>query len=241
MTKNRREIQFRDLIIQESEDIIVINKPPFVSTLEDRRSNVNILGLAKTYCPEAQVCHRLDKNTSGLLIIAKHHQEYVRFSSLFENREVVKIYHALVGGRRSIDELEIDAPLYSTSNRTRVDYRIGKPSVTLISTHTVFKKHTLLACMPFTGRMHQIRVHLTSQDMPIIGDAMYGGKDLYLSEIKKNYRESRSKPERPLNTRMLLHAAGLAFPDKNGIQQKFEAPYPHDFEMVLKQLQKNSS
>ncbi|MGE8430323.1 MAG: pseudouridine synthase, partial [Sphingobacterium sp.] len=87
--------KFSELIIHEDENLIVINKPPFIASLDEREGGeVNILRLAKKYHPDAQVCHRLDKETSGILLIAKNPETYRTISIAFEKRKVNKIYHA---------------------------------------------------------------------------------------------------------------------------------------------------
>ncbi len=239
MTNPLKGKQFTDLIVYEDPDFVVINKPPFVSTLEDRNDSQNILNLARQYVQEARVCHRLDKETSGLLVIAKHLDAYRYFSKLLEQRDVHKFYHAIVAGRHEIDEEEIDYPIYTTSSRSRVDTRQGKPSITLIKTLHIYKAHTLLACMPFTGRMHQIRVHLAHVGLPICGDGLYGGDPIYLSEIKRGYKTGKFVEERPLMPRMTLHAQRLIFEAPEGKKMQLEAPYPKDFAATLNQFAKN--
>ncbi len=234
--KNR---SLNDLILHEGSDYVVINKPPFVSTLADRSNPHNILDLARILFPNAKVCHRLDKHTSGILIIAKEEAGYKYFSGLFEEREVTKLYHAVVPGKHNYNELEVDKPIYTTSNKSRIDFHGGKPSLTLLSTLEIYKQHTLLACMPFTGRMHQIRVHLADMDIPIVGDHKYGGKDIFLSQLKRNYSLGRGKEEKPMIQRLALHAAGISFPDQDGETVKIKAPYPKDFSVLLNQLEKN--
>ncbi len=220
---------------------MIINKPPYIATLADRAQDTNILDLARAYIDDPKVCHRLDKETSGILVIAKNLSFYKYFSKLLELREVSKLYHTVVEGRHEFSELEVDKPILVTSNRSRVDIRSGKPSVTLISTIEIFKSHTLLACMPFTGRTHQIRVHLSDLNIPIIGDHFYGGNDLYLSNIKRNYHLGRDKEELPLIQRMALHAAKLSFLLENGEIMQIDAPYPKDFSVLIRQLEKNTS
>ncbi len=88
------KLNLRDLILFEDDDFIVINKPPFIATLEDRVDSVNILTLAREAEPDPQVCHRLDKDTSGVLAIARNPEAYRHLSMQFENREVKKTYHA---------------------------------------------------------------------------------------------------------------------------------------------------
>lgn len=239
MTNPLKGKKFEDMIVYQDEDFIVINKPPFVSTLEDRNDAQNILSLAREYIQEAQVCHRLDKETSGLLVISKHLDAYRYFSKLLEHRDVHKLYHALVAGRHEIDEEELDFPIYTTSTRSRVDSKLGKPSITLIKTLHIYKAHTLMACMPFTGRMHQIRVHLAHVDLPISGDDLYGGEPIYLSQIKRGYKTGKFVEEQPLMPRMSLHAQKLIFEAPGGEKLQLEAPYPKDFAATLNQFAKN--
>ena len=94
--------------------------------------------------------------------------------------------------------------------------------------------------MPFTGRTHQIRVHLSNYGLPIIGDLHYGGKNLFLSEIKTNYKFSKNKKENPLMARLALHAAGIQFEFRNGEIMKLTAPYPKDLQAAIQQLKKNN-
>ena len=92
------KLKFEDLILWEDADYFVLNKPPFVSTLQDRADPTNLLALAKEYSDDAQACHRLDKDTSGAIAFAKNPEAYRHLSMQFEHREVSKIYHAVVDG-----------------------------------------------------------------------------------------------------------------------------------------------
>ncbi len=231
-------LDFSKAIVHEDTDFFIVNKPPGIATLHDHASPINVLELARAYHSSSQVCHRLDKETSGLLVVAKHAEAYRHFANLLTNREVHKLYHALVSGRVELDE-EINAPLYTSSSRSRVDFQQGKPSATLIQTLYIYKAHTLLACMPITGRMHQIRVHLAHIGLPICGDTEYGGKHIYLSSVKKSYKIGKFETEKPLINRLTLHAAGLTFIGLDNKELKLQAPHPRDFEVVLKQLKKN--
>lgn len=241
MHKYIKGLKFEDIILKENDDYVVINKPPYISTLEDRNDPVDILKLAKTYIPDAQVCHRLDKETSGILVIAKNKEAYRHFSILLEKRQVKKVYHAVVDGIHEFDNLEADEPIYSSSNKSKVDFREGKPSLTLFSTVEIYKQHTLLKCFPVTGRLHQIRVHASFHGAPVCGDPDYGGKHIYLSEIKRNYSFSKWREERPLIERVALHAHEIAFQSQNPTKEDIisvEAPYPKDFQVLIKQLGK---
>ncbi|MEP0365903.1 MAG: RNA pseudouridine synthase [Cyclobacteriaceae bacterium] len=240
--KIKGRIKFKDLILFENDNYIVINKPPHLSTLEDRNDSQNILRLAKEYHEEAQVCHRLDKETSGVLVIAKHAEAYRHFAISLEKRQVKKIYHAVLNGIHDFKDLEADQPIYSSNSKSRVDFREGKPSLTLVSTLEHFKKNTLVKCFPVSGRLHQIRVHLAHHEAPIACDPMYGGEWLYLSAIKKKFNLAKDAEEQPLIQRVALHAASISFVDFGEDESaivEVEAPYPKDFEVLIKQLRKN--
>lgn len=224
----------------EDENYVLINKPPFISTLEDRHEPVNILKLAREYVAEAQVCHRLDKDTSGVLAIAKNPEAYRHMSIQFEKRQVVKIYHAVVDGIHQFSETLVDQPILKLDDGVvRISRRDGKPAQTWFSSLVSYRKHTLLECRPVTGRMHQIRIHLSTLDAPITGDETYGGKPFYLSEVKRGFNLKKETEERPIMQRMALHAQGLRFDDLAGVPRAVEAPYPRDFAALIRQLESN--
>ncbi|MDN5215928.1 RluA family pseudouridine synthase [Fulvivirgaceae bacterium BMA12] len=234
------KLKFEELIVFENDNYIVINKPPFVASLDDRNDEVNLLSLAKNYHPLAQLCHRLDKETSGALAIAKSPEAYRSLSIQFEKREVIKEYHAVAEGIHNFKDLKIEAPIFSSGKGTvRIDHYRGKESTTTIDTIKAFRAHTLLACFPHSGRMHQIRVHLAHQQAPIIGDLVYGGHHFYLSSIKRNYHLKKGTEELPLIKRIALHARYLKFKDMTGNDLSVNVEYPKDFSVLLKQLDKN--
>lgn len=228
------------LIIDESEDYIFINKPPFVSTLADRNDTVTILSLVKKHNDDYQICHRLDKETSGVLLVAKNPEAYRNASMQFEHRQVEKIYHAIVDGLHQFKEEEVNLPLHTTSSGyVKISHRKGKNAKTIFNTIDTFKRHSLVSCKPETGRMHQIRVHLASLTASITGDVTYGGQPLYLSTFKRNFIKGKDKEEQPIIKRFALHALSISLMDLNGKVRYVEAPYPKDIEVALKQLQKN--
>lgn len=241
--KYLKGLTLEKLILFENDHYIIINKPPYISTLEDRNDPLNILSLAKAYWPDAQVCHRLDKETSGALAIAKHAEAYRHFSIQLESRQVKKIYHAVVDGLHEFENLEAGEPILSTNSKSRVDYREGKPSFTLVSTVERFKFHTLVKCFPVTGRLHQIRVHMAHHEAPVSCDPLYGGKFIFLSQIKRKFKLAKSEEEeKPLLSRVALHAYSLTFRDfseTEGDIVEIVAPYPKDFDVLLLQLRKN--
>ncbi|WP_462252579.1 RluA family pseudouridine synthase [Ekhidna sp.] len=238
MRKNLNRISFEELIIFENENYTLINKPPFIASLDDRVDNKNLLSLAKELNEEYQICHRLDKETSGIVVFAKNADAYRHFAMQLENREVKKIYHAVIHGLHKFEDFEADEPLHTTSTKSRVDFRSGKPSFTLIGTLELFKKHTLIKCFPVTGRMHQIRAHLAYHEAPIINDPTYGGKAAYLSELKRNFNHKKWEEENAMINRVALHSSQVVFKDINGEVIEGEAEYPKDFSVLLKLLRK---
>lgn len=235
--------KFQDLIIFEDDNLIVINKPPFVASLDNRTGDeVNILRLAKKHYPDAQVCHRLDKDTSGLLLLAKNPETYRLISMEFEHRRVDKIYHAIIGGTHTFSDLKVDLPILNQGNKkVSIDRANGKPAKTVFNSLRYFRHFTLVECKPITGRMHQIRIHLATQRAAIVGDAMYLGKPVYLSQIKKRgFTMSKGEEELPIMKRFALHAHKIHFAIA-GKEYAFEAPYPKDFATLLKLLEKYDS
>ena len=238
LPKKLSKIKFSDLIIKDFDDFTIINKPPFVSSLEDRNDPINILSLARSVDEDYQICHRIDKETSGIIVLAKNPEAYKHFSSQLESRQVKKVYHAVIQELHKCEEFEADEPLYTTTNRSRVEFKLGKPSLTLITTMELFKKHSLIKCFPVTGRMHQIRAHLAHHGAPIVSDLNYGGKESFLSELKRNYNFDRSGHESPMINRVALHAQSIAFKNLNDDIVEVDAAYPKDFSVLLKQLRK---
>lgn len=233
------KLRFADLILYENEDYVAINKPAFISTLDDRNDPVSILSLARGYVADAQVCHRLDKGTSGALIIAKNPDAYRAMSMQFENRKVKKEYHAICDGIHAFRDLPINLPIHITGKGTvKIDHRQGKEAYSEATTLEAYQKHSLISCKPVSGRMHQVRIHLSSMGAPITGDETYGGKPLYLSELKKHYNLKKWEEELPIIKRTALHAKKLSFAVMNGETIDVEAPYPKDFAVAVKQLNK---
>ena len=230
----------REWIVLENDDYLVINKPPYVSTLADRAGAASVLELAKEYFSGCQVCHRLDKETSGALLISKNSEAYKHANSQFAERTVEKTYHAVADGIHELKELKIDKPLHSSASGKVKVSNSGKPSATIVTTLKKYSRHSLVECKPVTGRMHQIRVHMSSIEAPLVADETYGGKQLLLSSIKKKYIPKNEIEERPLMARVALHAYSLKFTGLDGDILSIRCPYPKDFQTVLNQLEKNS-
>ncbi|MFY0593812.1 RluA family pseudouridine synthase [Roseivirga sp.] len=233
------KIKFESLIIHEDDSFLVVNKPPFMASLEDRNDPMNLQKLAKKFSESLSACHRLDKETSGCILFAKDKEAYRHASLQFEHRTIKKLYHAFVNGIHEFRDELVDLPIYALNKGvTKIDYAIGKPAQTTLNTVELFKNHSLVSCVPKTGRMHQIRIHLSKKNAPLINDDMYGGEDLYLSQIKRNYKLKRDTEEQPLIKRFALHANALTF-DSSGEKVTVEAEYPKDLRVLYKQLSIN--
>ncbi len=233
-------MKFADIIIQEHDQYIVINKPSGLSSLSDRAQTHNLLDWGRDYHPDIQLCHRLDKETSGIMLLAKDAEFYRHVALQFQNREVAKVYHALVEGRHLFDNKKVDLPLaMGRRGIAHVGGRSAKESLTWLHTLDQYKAHSLIECKPVTGRTHQIRAHLAHFNAPLIADTSYGGQPFFLSQIKPRFNLKKYSEERPLMSRLALHAKAISFQDLAGEKHSFEAPYPKDFAVMLKQLDKN--
>lgn len=236
------KLNFKDLIIFENDDYIAINKPPYISTLDERAKGefISLLRMAKTYHPDAQVCHRLDKETSGVLLFARNPEAYRHTAIQFEHRQITKVYHAVSVGIHDFKGIQVYLPILALkTGLVKIDRTEGKEAETIFDTIAVYKAHTLIECLPITGRMHQIRIHLSCLKAPIVNDMDYGGKPIFLSEIKRDFRLKKDTDELPLISRVALHARALNFELMDGNRVTVEAPYPKDIRALVTQLERN--
>ncbi len=235
-------------VIHQDAHIVVLNKAPGLLVAQDRwdpdAPRLDAIASA-TLCGEGErlyAVHRIDKDTSGLIVYAKTEEAHRALSMSFERREVDKTYHALVHGRPAWDETEVDIPLRADADvqhRTVRDRREGKPSVTVFRNIGPCGPFSWIEARPLTGRTHQIRAHLLLSGLTIACDPLYGdGQPLYLSKIKRSWRGD-SYEERPILARLALHAWRISFAHPvSGGRVSFEAPYPKDLDTTRKQLAK---
>jgi 23S rRNA pseudouridine955/2504/2580 synthase len=158
----------------------------------------------------------------------------------FEHRQVGKIYHAVVGGIHHFEGILVNLPILPLKTGVvKIDRAEGKEAETLFNTLEVYKAHTLLECMPFSGRMHQIRIHLQCLKAPIVMDHLYGGPEIFLSQFKRKFKIARDTEEKTLIQRVALHARALNFEGMKGERIQVEAPYPKDMAALIRQLELN--
>ncbi len=235
-------------VVYQDEHIVVLNKASGLLVAADRWDpDAPRLDTAAT----EQLCqgggrlfavHRIDKDTSGLVLYARTETAHRAISMAFEQRQVEKTYHALVNGRPLWEELTVDLPLRidgDTKHRTVPDKHKGKPSQTDFRFLGACGPYSWIEAKPVTGRTHQIRVHLAKNGLTIVCDPLYGSAEaLYLSKIKRSWRGDEFD-ERPILNRLGLHAwkMKIAHP-KTGEMMEFTAPYPKDLDSVRKQLAK---
>jgi len=238
-------------IIYEDNDIIVINKPAGVSVTKDRSREPQLTDfLAKQIGNEAtsklRLVHRLDKDTSGVMILAQNRETQRDFADYFFNRKVKKTYLAIVKGAVISAKGEINEPIARSKKNAelmRINRRGGKESITQWQLLADFGLLSLLAVNPLTGRTHQIRVHLASIGLPLAIDPLYGGREpIMLSEFKKNYRLGRNQEEKPLIDRLTLHAYQIEFTEpQTNRPNLFVAPLDKKFAATIKMLTKHNS
>lgn len=232
-------------ILYEDEALIVVSKAPFVLTIPDRFApdKTNLYHLLGDRFGKIFTVHRLDKETSGVLVFAKTEEVHKYLSEQFYTRSVEKVYFALVEGQVHQQAGVIDKPIAPDPQHPdrMVIAQRGKPSLTRFKVVEHFKNFSLLEAMIETGRTHQIRVHFKSMGYPLAVDALYGRRNaFYLSQVKLNkFRLGKEEEERPLMSRSSLHAWRLSFQHPRMEERlSFEAPMPKDFAAVLNQLRK---
>ena len=239
-------------ILYEDDYLIVINKPPdvVVHPAKGHWRGTLIAGvighcqkLSRAGSPlRPGVVHRLDKNTTGVILFMKDEEVHRKVARAFEKRLVRKEYLAVVGGEVELDSDYIEKPVgphlkMRTRMAIRADSSGGKEAISFYQVEERFKGFTLVRIFPRTGRTHQIRVHMSYLGHPLVGDKVYGGKcPFFLSDLTG----LESDRETLLIARQALHASRLTLfypPAREEIT--FEAPVPMDFQNLLKALRKH--
>jgi 23S rRNA pseudouridine1911/1915/1917 synthase len=231
-------------IIFENEYFIAVNKPAGMLSIPDRtQSEPSLKDMLLEKYGTIFTIHRLDKDTSGIILFAKDETTHKYFSSEFEKHSIEKYYVGLVHGVPNKSG-SIDAPImeHPALKGQMVVNKKGKPSLTDYELMEGLGKYALVKFRIHTGRTHQIRVHAKNIGHPIACDPLYGdGKPILVSSIKKKYKLSKQEEEeKPILNRVALHSYQLIFKDSTGNDFNLTAELPKDIRALVQQLKKQS-
>jgi 23S rRNA pseudouridine955/2504/2580 synthase/23S rRNA pseudouridine1911/1915/1917 synthase len=238
-------------ILHENEYLVAVFKPAGLAAIPGRAQPDCLLHrLARqlgipasgTVDPRLRVVHRLDIDTSGVMLFAKHLAAQRHLSHQFQNNRAAKQYLAIVAGQPATPSGEIDAPLAvnpASPTRMVVNPAHGKAARTRWQLEERLGPFSLLRVFPQTGKTHQIRVHLCWIGLPLAVDGLYNpaSHGIFLSAFKRGYRPGDGV-ERPLIDRLTLHAEKLRFAEIDGHEVEVTAPLPKDFRAALNMLRK---
>ncbi len=232
-------------LLKEEPEFLIVNKASGLLTIPDRFNpgKPNLVSQLRTAYGDVRVVHRIDRETSGILIFARTEEAHRALSLQFEQRTIQKYYWVLLEGRLPNPSGILEAPIapHPSKGGRMILSDKGKPARTDFLVTQYFRGFTLIEARIHTGRQHQIRVHFQGFGFPLAVDSLYGHQDaLYLSQIKgRRYRPNRTGEERPLLNRLSLHALRLRFDHPTtGERIEAEAELPKDLSASLKQLQK---
>lgn len=229
-------------IIFENEQFIAINKPSGLLSIPDRLGQeISVKDLLKQKLGSIYTVHRLDRDTSGVIVFAKNEEAHKELSQLFEGREMEKYYVGLVYGQMMNTSGSIDAPIMEHPGKTTkmMTHAKGKVSLTDYEVLESFRLYSWVQFRIHTGRTHQIRVHMQHIGHSIVCDEIYGdAKPVLLSSLKKNFKLAKiAEEEKPILSRLALHSYRLKF-TLGRETFELEAPLPKDLRAVLQQLRK---
>ncbi|MDR2792544.1 MAG: RNA pseudouridine synthase [Treponema sp.] len=228
-------------IVYENSELIVVNKAAGIAVGGDRwddtKERLDLL-LSDALRHMVYTVHRIDKDTSGLVVFAKNADTHKALSLSFERRSIKKRYIAVVYGHFPHGETICDLPLVPNGNKrhlTIIDKYHGKPSRTHFKLLIVAGNFSVIEVLPETGRTHQIRVHASALGCPIVCDPLYcrNPKPVVLSSFKRGWRGDPFE-EKPLLSRLGLHAVEITLPDGTCLS----APLPRDMGALITQMEK---
>lgn len=229
-------------VIFENEDYIGFSKPSGLLAIPDRFNPEipSLVGIARKLFPHVFVVHRIDRDTSGVLCFAKNAAAHRYLSGCFAKHHIDKEYQAIVAGTPLQPSGSLTMPIEADPLRKgkMQVFPKGKTTRTDFEVVESWNHFSLLKIKLFTGRTHQIRVHLSAIGHPVVCDPFYGdGQPFLLSSVKKKYKLSdHEEEERPLLDQLALHASKLQFNSEKGEQITMEAPLPKGMTAMMKQL-----
>ncbi|MFI5338042.1 MAG: RluA family pseudouridine synthase [Opitutales bacterium] len=235
-------------VIFEDEAILAFDKPSGLSIAPDRRDRTtgSLLELVRArFGPGVANVHRIDADTSGLVLCAKTKPALDFLSGQFQSKTVEKTYLALTSGQPEAETYDVDLVLKEDEAAPGRMCVVKKHGLAALTGFRVLERFggrfALVECRPQTGRNHQIRVHLAATGTPLLNDPLYGdGTVLLLSDLKRGYKGRDN--EQPLLRRLALHAAALTFTHPvTRERMTLTAPLPDDFAVALKYLRKFSA
>jgi 23S rRNA pseudouridine1911/1915/1917 synthase len=238
-------MKISDILIYENGDFLLLNKPAGLLSIPDREGKeISLKKILQDEYGEIFTIHRLDKDTSGVIVFAKNEELHKLLSHQFEQRQTEKIYLGLIMGSPLKEKDTIDAAImeHPTKKGLMIINRKGKEATTDYEVLNTFGIYSWVRFRIHTGRTHQIRVHMKHIGNPVACDKIYGdGKPVFLSSIKHNYKLSKhEEEERPILNRVALHAYQLKFTSSDNNTYHFEAPIPKDLKATLQQLEKRT-
>ena len=238
MQKNKFEIIF------ENENFVAVNKSSGLLTIPDRHDDT-INSLYKTLQEQYGkifIVHRLDRETSGLILFAKDESTHKYLSQLFEQRNVEKYYLGIIQGTLQNKSGIIEEPIMEhPAGKGMIVHAKGKSSLTEYEILEEYGIYSLVQFQIHTGRTHQIRVHMKHLGHPIVCDELYGDPTpVLLSSFKKKFKLSKhDEEERPMINRLALHSYKLKFKDRVNKEFDLTAEMPKDMRALLQQLRKS--
>lgn len=229
-------------IIFENDQFVAVNKPSGLLSIPDRLGQeVSLKDILKEKYGNIYTVHRLDRDTSGIIVFAKDEETHKQLSQLFEGREMEKYYVGLVYGNMMTEAGSIDAPIMEHPGKaTRMmTHAKGKISLTDYQVLESFRLYSWVQFRIHTGRTHQIRVHMQHIGHSVVCDTIYGDpKPILLSGLKRKFKLSKAaEEERPILARLALHSKSLKF-TLNNETFELEAGIPKDMRALLQQLRK---
>lgn len=229
-------------VILDHPSFIAVNKPAGLLSIPDRLGQeLSLKDILKEKYGSIYTVHRLDRETSGVIVFARTEESHKALSQLFEGRDMEKYYTGLVYGNMNTTSGSIDAPIAEHPGKTTkmMTHAKGKASLTDYEVLETFRLYSWVQFRIHTGRTHQIRVHMQHIGHPIVCDDLYGDpKPVLLSSLKRNFKLSRAEQEeKPILSRLALHSQRLVF-TLAGESFDLEAPLPKDLKATLQQLRK---